>query len=54
MGIIGHLLMTLICLFHFEFVGIFVEFSWAVERLFGIGDYAEGGWFDELGIKWRE
>ena len=49
-----HLFAVLICLFNFSFVGIIVEFWWAMERLFRFGDYAPNGKFDQMGIDWTK
>lgn len=29
------------------------DLSWAMQRLFSVGDYARGGYFDSEGIDWR-
>ncbi len=34
-----HLVAALVCLFHFRFYGVLAEVTWAIERLFKIGDY---------------
>lgn len=54
LGFFGHLVASVWCLLNFEFYGILVEFVWAFQRILRMGDYAEGGWFDELGIDWRK
>ena len=50
MGVLGHLWMSFWCLLNFEIAGVFVELTWAVTRIFGIGDYGPNGWFSKLGI----
>ena len=52
--VLQHLLASAVCLFNFEFIGVFVEICWAVERLFKVGDYTPGGKFDKMGIDWRK
>jgi hypothetical protein len=37
--VLQHLLEALICLFHFRFYGVLSEVTWAIERMFKIGDY---------------
>jgi hypothetical protein len=37
--VLQHLLSALVCLFHFRFGSMIAEVSWALERLFKIGDY---------------
>lgn len=54
MTVLQHLFAMVICIFMFEFKGIYVEFCWTIERLFEIGDYAHNGYFEELGIDWRK
>jgi hypothetical protein len=49
-----HLVMMVVCLLNFEFKGVVVEFCWAIERLFEIGDYGPEGYLAELKIDWRK
>lgn len=48
-----HLALCVLFILHFQFVFAFAEFSWAIQRVFLIGDYAKGGYFEQHGIDWR-
>ena len=50
----GHFLVFASCFFNFKFVDAYIEIVWCISRIFKIGDYAEGGYFDKRGIKWRD
>ena len=49
-----HFVMFCICFFYFQFIDAYLEIVWCISRIFKIGDYAEGGYFDRRGIKWRD
>lgn len=54
MSVFQHLASVIVCLINFQFKGMFIQLSWAVERLLHIGDYSTGGYFDQCGYRWRD
>lgn len=44
----GHISLGLYYLFSFNFLGMFVEFLWAVQRATRTGDYGEAGRFTRI------
>ena len=54
MTVLQHFMAVFVAIFNFEFKAALLEAMWTVERLFAIGDYGRGGYFEQRGIKWWE
>lgn len=46
--VFGHLGSALYCLWSFDFIGMFVELVWSIQRLAHTGDYGPGGHFTKI------
>jgi hypothetical protein len=51
--VLGHLRQAVVNLCAGRWVYLGCDLRWARERLFRVGDYAEGGYFDREGVDWR-
>ncbi|MNK09868.1 hypothetical protein D3C87_278520 [compost metagenome] len=54
MGPFGHTKELFVAIFNFEFSGAITELIWIFESAFGVGDYGQGGLFDQMVPGWRD